>query len=177
MSNKDSCYLNLARLNNDANICNNISNGRGGGIKRACFSSFPTYKPYKLVSGGIPVIIKDNLAIKSNIVVTIKNEAISPFITNVAISNCKATDGINIISMEGITEGYEFSEKALFPNQEAVIEFKVYTYPGEKCIYNNTGIKTCERPLEKAKSIVSCDFSIATDGSQITGGWGNSFRH
>jgi hypothetical protein len=152
-----------------------ISEESGGNIKNACFGGFSSSTFYKLNSGGIPIIVKDNLAIKSNIIVTIKNEAVLPFITNIAISNCKATDGTNIIPME-ITEGYKFPKEALLPDKEAVVEINIYTYPGEKCIYNGAGVKKCERPLEKAKNIISCDFSIATDGSQITGGWGKFFQ-
>ncbi len=173
---KNSCYFRLAVTKKDPYICNKISENINSGTKDACFSTFPEYIPYKLFSKKPLELTVSNSGKNFSLLITIRNENVLPFITNFGLYECTIT-GDTSKTHKYIARGfYKFTDKALLPGEEATVELKSEIDLPKTCLYNEKGIRVCEDPSSLITSIVSCDFSVSTDGSNTDGGWGKFFQ-
>lgn len=164
---KNHCYLNLALLKQDPSICNLIIENEGGDPKGDCLNNFTSFAPYKLFLKSAPVFDTiEGQHRNFSLAITIKNEDVLPFITNIVIDDCEVTGDNNYRKQIYIDSGeyYQFKDKALFPGEETSIEFKgVSLYLPKECSYDDKGIYICENSIEKVKNIASCNFSVSTD--------------
>ncbi len=149
---------------------------------------------YSVVLESEPVVEEKRSGGILSVKIKLKNLNVKPFITNFGGHNCSIVDSKGN-KYEAELRGSGGLEKALLPNKEISIEgggelFVHLFGKGEvdcskwdtinrlwnnKCFLNNeTGICGCEN-LGTMK-VVSCLYSISSDGKSVSGGWGKYFQ-